>query len=191
MKSVFTLGLLAILAVGCGTSPTDPPAVETEPEAETSDVAPDAETSAPTAEGLPDAETDMPELGEDPADVAQTDPGVLRTGMFVDGEHPTQGSVQIVERDGERVLEFGEDFQTDAGPDLVVVLHRSADVIGESTPPAFPINEGDYVVLEPLQMVDGTQQYVIPADVNLEDYQSAAIWCREFNATFGSASLQS
>ncbi|MEO1211219.1 MAG: DM13 domain-containing protein, partial [Cyanobacteria bacterium J06638_20] len=124
-------------------------------------------------------------------EVAQAEPAVLRTGMFVDGEHPTQGSVQIVEQDGERVLEFGDDFQTDAGPDLVVVLHRSADVIGESTPPAFPIDEEDYVVLEPLQGVAGTQQYMIPADINLEDYQSAAIWCREFNATFGSASLQS
>ncbi|MEO1147184.1 MAG: DM13 domain-containing protein [Cyanobacteria bacterium J06638_22] len=184
MKSFFTLGLLAVLTIGCATNPTEPPAPETDPQ---------TESSAPTTELESGTETEagMSTPEEAPAEVAQAETAVLRTGMFVDGEHPTQGSVQIVEQDGERVLEFGEDFQTDAGPDLVVVLHRSADVIGESTPPAFPINEEDYVVLEPLQGVAGTQQYMIPADINLEDYQSAAIWCREFNATFGSASLES
>jgi len=179
MKSVFTLGLLALLTVGCATNPTNPPSAE---------AAPDAETSAPAVEA--ETETSMPAAGEEAAEVAQAEPAVLRMGTFVDGEHPTQGRVQIVERDGDRILEFGEDFQTDPGPDLVVVLHRSADVIGESTPPAFPINEGDYVLLEPLKNVAGIQQYIIPADLDLDDYPSAAIWCRQFNATFGAAALQ-
>lgn len=180
MKSVFILGLLALLTVGCATSPTNPPSAET---------APDAETSAPVVETEPETETSAPASGEEPAEVAQSEATVLRMGTFVDGEHPTQGMVQIVERDGDRILEFGEDFQTDSGPDLFVVLHRSADVIGESTPPAFPINEGDYVLLEPLKNVAGTQQYVIPADINIDDYQSVTIWCRQFNATFGAAAL--
>jgi hypothetical protein len=181
MRSFFTLGLFAFLAIGCATNPPHPPAAET---------APEAETSAPAVEAEPETETSMPAAGEAPAEVAQAEPAVLRTGMFVDGEHPTQGTAQIIEQGGDRRLELGDDFQTDPGPDLVVVLHRSADVLGASTPPAFPINEGDYIVLEPLQNVVGNQQYPIPADIDLDDYQSAAIWCRQFNATFGAAPLQ-
>jgi hypothetical protein len=116
---------------------------------------------------------------------------VLRTGTFVDGEHPTSGTASLVEKDGKRILELDEAFKTSAsGPDLVVVLHRLPDVIGSTTPPAYPINEGDYVILAPLQEYSGAQSYTIPDNINLEDFQSAAIWCRKFNATFGAARLQ-
>ncbi|MEO1211412.1 MAG: hypothetical protein AAFX78_17960, partial [Cyanobacteria bacterium J06638_20] len=100
MKSFFTLGLLAVLTIGCATNPTEPPAPETDPQ---------TESSAPTTELESETETEagMSTPEEEPAEVAQAEPAVLRTGMFVDGEHPTQGSVQIVEQDGERVLEFG------------------------------------------------------------------------------------
>jgi Electron transfer DM13 len=116
---------------------------------------------------------------------------ILRSGTFVDGEHPTSGTASLVEKDGKRILELDEAFKTStSGPDLVVVLHRSTDVIGSTTPPAYPINEGDYVILAPLQEYSGAQSYEIPENINLESFQSAAIWCRRFNATFGSARLQ-
>lgn len=116
---------------------------------------------------------------------------VLSSGSFVDGEHPTSGTVRIVEKDGQRILELDETFETStSGPDLVVVLHREPDVIGSTTPPTYPINEGDYVLLAPLQEYSGTQSYVIPENINLEDFPSAVIWCRQFNATFGAARLE-
>jgi hypothetical protein len=77
------------------------------------------------------------------------------------------------------------------GPDLVVILHRSSDVLSTTKPPAFPLKEGDYVILAPLKQFSGAQEYAIPSTVNLADYQSAAIWCRKFNATFGTAKLVS
>jgi hypothetical protein len=123
--------------------------------------------------------------------VAQGSEGsVLSSGSFVAGEHPTQGTVRITNQSGKRVLELDQTFETStSGPDLVVILHRSPDVIGSTTPPAFPINEGDYVLLAPLKSYSGAQSYDIPDSVNLEEYQSAAIWCRQFNATFGAATL--
>jgi hypothetical protein len=50
---------------------------------------------------------------------------MMRMGTFVDVEHPTAGEVSIVEEDGTRYLQFSDDFKTDAGPDLKVVLHTS------------------------------------------------------------------
>lgn len=115
---------------------------------------------------------------------------VLSAGNLVNGEHPTSGQVQIVQQGKERILELGADFKTsDMGPDLVVILHRSPDVIGSTVPPAYPIKEGDYVLLAPLKSFSGAQRYPIPAEVDLANYPSAAIWCRKFNATFGAARL--
>lgn len=116
---------------------------------------------------------------------------VLRSGEFVDGEHPTQGIVRIVKQNTQRLLELDQTFTTStSGPDLVVILHRLADVIGSTIPPAFPIKEGDYVLLAPLKSYSGTQSYLIPANLNLDDFKSAVIWCRRFNATFGAATLK-
>lgn len=119
------------------------------------------------------------------------EPGVIKSGNFVSGEHDTSGLARIINNGGQFVLELDETFQTSPmGPDLVVVLHQSEDVIGSTEPPAFPLQEGEYVFLAELESFNGAQRYAIPADVNLDDYRSAAIWCRRFNATFGAARLQ-
>lgn len=116
---------------------------------------------------------------------------LLSSGNFVDGEHPTKGTVRIVMRNNQRFLELDQAFSTStSGPDLVVILHRSVDVIGSTIPPAFPLKEGDYVLLAPLKSYSGTQSYAIPDSINLNDFKSAAIWCRRFNATFGAAMLK-
>lgn len=122
--------------------------------------------------------------------VAATTPTVLTTGSFVQAEHPTQGGVRIVEENGSRYLELDDAFRTDAGPDLVVLLHRQADILGGSQPPAYSLQAKDYVELGELQNPSGAQRYVIPADLDLADYASVAVWCRQFNATFGVATLQ-
>lgn len=125
------------------------------------------------------------------ADVMQPGNPLAKTGKLSSGEHPTQGSVRLVTENNQSWIELGPDFATsELGPDLVVILHRSADVLGSTQPPAYPINEGDYVVIAPLQSFTGAQRYTIPAAVNLADYQSAGIWCRRFNAMFGAATLR-
>ncbi|MBD1995625.1 DM13 domain-containing protein [Leptolyngbya sp. FACHB-541] len=116
-----------------------------------------------------------------PIQIAQAT--ATKTGTFVAAEHPLEGMVQIVTENGDRYLEFDETFRSDSGPDLYVILHRAGE------PPVSGIQEQDYVTLAPLQSTAGNQRYAIPADVNLDDFNSAVIWCRMFNATFGYATL--
>jgi hypothetical protein len=129
-----------------------------------------------------------------PQQMAQSSqqPTVIKSGNFQSGEHPTQGKAQIITQNGQSFLELNQGFKTStSGPDLVVVLHRSNNVLNTTTPPAYPLQEGDYIVLAPLQKFNGAQRYAIPTHVNLANFQSAAIWCRAFNATFGAATLSS
>jgi hypothetical protein len=115
----------------------------------------------------------------------------VKSGTFVSGEHPTQGTARIVMKDGKPYLDLDKSFKTsDKGPDLVVILHRSDNVLGSTKPPSYPIQQSDYVILAPLQKFSGPQSYPIPDNINLADYKSAGIWCRQFNATFGVAAFK-
>jgi hypothetical protein len=115
---------------------------------------------------------------------------LVKSGNFKSGEHPTQGKVRIVTQNGKTFLELDQAFKTSSmGPDLVVALHRSNNVLSTTKPPAYPLKAGDYVVLAPLQKFSGAQRYAVPANVKLANFQSAVIWCRKFNATFGAATL--
>lgn len=114
---------------------------------------------------------------------------VTRQGTFVSAEHPTSGSVKLFTKDNQNFIEFGSDFRTDQGPDLFVILHRAPNILAVTTPPTFSIKEGEYVVVAPIKSVTGSQTYSIDGNINLQDFQSVAIWCKQFNATFGTASL--
>lgn len=100
---------------------------------------------------------------------------------FIGVAHSTSGTAQIVEENGQRYLEFDSAFRSGAGPDLFVLLHA------QPVPRSYSPNE--YVNLGPLQQVAGAQRYAIPADVALDSFKSAVIWCRQFDVTFGYATL--
>ena len=88
---------------------------------------------------------------KNPVLLVQSSGNVVSSGTFVSGEHETKGTARIITENGKRYLELGEDFTTfNMGPDLVVILHRSEDVIGSTVPPAYPLKEGDYVLVAPL-----------------------------------------
>ena len=106
----------------------------------------------------------------------------LASGDFVDVEHPTQGQASIIKEGNNRYLELNSDFQSDRGPDLKVILHRAETV-------DLKLEEGDYISLGALQEFSGNQRYAIPDDIDLSEYNSVAIWCEQFNATFGYAPL--
>jgi Electron transfer DM13 len=114
----------------------------------------------------------------------------LKSGTFVRAEQPTRGGASIVTQNGRSFLQLDAGFKTSSqGPDLVVALHRSRNVLGTTKAPNYALKGGDYIVLSRLKKYSGAQRYAIPANINLANYRSAVIWCRKFNATFGVASL--
>jgi Electron transfer DM13 len=105
----------------------------------------------------------------------------LASGSFVAAEHPTKGLVQIVETNGKKFLKFDRSFKSDNGPDLFVILHD------QNPPTAY--DEGNYLSLGRLKKTDGEQLYEIPVGADTTRFKSVVIWCKQFNATFGFASL--
>lgn len=108
---------------------------------------------------------------------------IVKSGSFVKAEHNTTGTARIITENGKNFLELDQNFKTDNGPDLFVILHRQEKL------PISGIKKQDYITLGSLQKVSGAQRYAIPDNVKIADFASAAIWCRLFNATFGYAAL--
>ncbi len=102
--------------------------------------------------------------------------------VTVEQDHATAGTAQIVQEDGATYLVFDDAFDTARGPDVQVVLYTDA------TAPVH-LAEGSYAIVGTLQSFEGAQRYLIPADIDVAAYASIAIWCREFNVTFGYAPL--
>ncbi|MGF1538565.1 MAG: DM13 domain-containing protein [Elainellaceae cyanobacterium] len=104
-----------------------------------------------------------------------------QSGAFQGVDHPTLGTATVVEVGGKRYLEFDDAFQSDDGPDLFVLLHK------EAVPQGY--DSSQFVNLGVLKSTEGSQRYEIPEGISVEDFASAVIWCREFNVTFGFATL--
>ena len=116
-----------------------------------------------------------------------TEPVVLSSGTFISHEHTTTGSVQILELpDGSRVLRI-EDLDTSNGPDLKVWITDAPVIEGFEGWGVF--DDGNWVDLGALKGNQGSQNYAIPADVDLDEFSSVSIWCDRFNVSFGAAEL--
>ena len=119
--------------------------------------------------------------------VTLSEPAVLAEGEFISHEHGTSGSAAILELpDGSRVLRI-EDLDTSNGPDLKVWL-TDAPVL-EGTDGWHVFDDGRYVDLGSLKGNQGSQNYPIPADVDLSDLTSVSIWCDRFSVSFGAVEL--
>ncbi|MFT6289803.1 MAG: hypothetical protein ACJAR2_000388 [Ilumatobacter sp.] len=114
--------------------------------------------------------------------------GVIVTqfeGMFGPRSHPGEGIAKVL-NDGtdQRFLRF-EEFATDNGPDLNVYL-TTADADADAGD--FGV-DGQFVDLGDLKGNVGEQNYEIPADVDLEEFDTVVIWCVRFGVAFTSADI--
>jgi len=90
------------------------------------------------------------------------------------------------EADGKLVLRLTK-FKTSNGPDVHVILIAAKNADDDAN---FLKNGTERVELGSLKGNEGDQNYDIPADTDLNKYQTVSIYCERFNANFGAAPLQ-
>ena len=144
------------------------------------------EQSAPAVDG-PDPQTDpqadgVPKDDEDQSAVSE--PVLLAAGTFSSrNRYTVEGQASVFElEDGSRVLRL-EDFSSTNGPDLFVYLTAADEADDDAD------LDADHVDLGVLRGNIGDQNYAIPEDVDLDDYDTVVIWCRRFTVGFGAADL--
>jgi hypothetical protein len=116
--------------------------------------------------------------------IAPVDVAPVVTGQFRDADdlHRGSGTATIYElEDGSRVLRF-EEFEVTNGPDLHVYLVPAENTGDE-------VSVDGYVDLGELKGNIGDQNYEIPAEADVSEFQSVVIWCEPFAVVFSVASL--
>ena len=113
---------------------------------------------------------------------------LLARGTFLSHEHATSGTVRVVALpDGRRVLRI-EDLDTSNGPDLRVWITDAPVLPGRAG--WFVFDDGEHVELGRLKGNRGSQNYDLPASVDLARLTGLTIWCDRFNVSFGGAALR-
>jgi hypothetical protein len=112
---------------------------------------------------------------------------ILVTGRFHGKVHQTSGRATIYEEsNGQRILRL-TNFKTSNGPDVHVVLIALKDAGDDAN---FLKSSTEYVELGKLKGNEGDQNYEIPAGIDLDKYHAVSIYCKRFNANFGTAPLE-
>ncbi|UUU32342.1 DM13 domain-containing protein [Streptomyces sp. CA-210063] len=137
----------------------------------------------PGATGTSAPPTTVPSPSASPA----SGPRTLASGQLISHEHATSGTVRLVRlADGSHVVRL-ENLDTSNGPDLRVWLSDAP--VKEGTAGWRVFDDGEYVSLGRLKGNKGSQNYTVPADVDLSRYTSVSIWCDRFDVSFGAARL--
>jgi len=109
---------------------------------------------------------------------------ILAQGDIYDIAHEGMGTATIYQlENGSRVLRF-ENFEVLNGPQLHVWL-TSANPVADTVGTLLP----DYFDLGPLKGNIGDQNYPIPDDLDLSQFNSVVIWCVPFRVAFNAAPL--
>jgi len=104
-------------------------------------------------------------------------------GSWVGKQKSIDGAWQIENRNGQTVIRFSNNFQTNRGPDLKLFLSKRdiSNVNGN--------NAADGIFLSKLKNNKGSQEYVIPGDININDYASLLIHCEQFSVLWGGTNI--
>jgi hypothetical protein len=129
--------------------------------------------------------------GEDMS-AAAPDDGASGTTVVAEGRfegrrrYDTGGSYTIERAGGDLSLILEDDFGTEQGPDLWVVLSP----VDTSRVSAQNVETRGAVVVDSLRAVAGRQTYALRNGTPVDSLASVAIHCREFDALFGVAPLE-
>ena len=113
------------------------------------------------------------------------DTKAVATGTFIhanpsDPIHWGKGKVSVYER----AVFLEPDFEVGPGPAFHVYLVPKAGIRKNSD-----LGDAMFVDLGGLRAFKGSQRYAIPAGVDLKNYQSVIIWCRQFSVLISPADL--
>ena len=106
-------------------------------------------------------------------------PVLISRGLFkgFDRIHTGEGNVSVIKVGEKYIIRFEENFNVANGPALVVGLGKDGEYKKEAQ-------------IADLKGNIGSQNYEVPAGININDYNEVWIWCRVFSVGFAKAALK-
>ncbi|MEM9422903.1 MAG: DM13 domain-containing protein [Pseudomonadota bacterium] len=108
----------------------------------------------------------------------------LPSGDFIKKKKRLKGAWEVVQLGDKTFIVFGDDFRAANGPDLKIFLSPQSvsDVTGKTAVNG-SVNIGE------LKATKGTQEYEIPAGINLDDFSSVLVHCEAYSVLWGGGDL--
>jgi len=108
----------------------------------------------------------------------------LSSGEFTKKRYSISGNWNLTSGCTEKTLSFAENFKTKGGPDLKVYLSPlSIEELDSGNV------QGTSHKLSVLKSNKGAQSYIIPHDIDLNQYKSVVIHCEAFSVLWGGFDL--
>ena len=106
------------------------------------------------------------------------------SGDFIKKKKSISGSWEVVQRGDQTVIVFGDDFKAKSGPDLKVFISPAtvSEVNGKTA-------TNGSVLLGELTSTKGSQEYVVPAGVDLANFESVLVHCEAYSVLWGGGDL--
>jgi len=119
-----------------------------------------------------------------PTTITQVAQVNLPAGDFIKKKKSIKGNWSVVQENGQTIIRFADDFKTKNGPDLKIFLSpQTIQAVNGKTATAGSVNLGV------LKSTNGTQDYVLPAGVNLADFNSVLVHCEAYSILWGGGAL--
>ena len=116
--------------------------------------------------------------------VPTVEAGVVDSGAWTKKQYKIKGDWELDVSGDQTIIRFHNNFKTKKGPDLKVFLSKKSikDVTGRNA-------TQDAVLVAVLKSNKGAQEYVLPANININDYDSLLIHCEAFSVLWGGANF--
>lgn len=106
------------------------------------------------------------------------------SGDFIKKKKKLKGAWEVVQRGDKTFIIFGEDFRAANGPDLKIFLSpQTVSEVTGKTAVNGAINIGE------LKSTKGTQEYEVPAGVDLSNFNSVLVHCEAYSVLWGGRDL--
>lgn len=107
-----------------------------------------------------------------------------QSGDFAKKKYKVNGSWSVIQKDGQTFIKLSDDFKTKNGPDLKIFLSRqSSTTVSGQTATEGAVNLGA------LKSNKGGSEYLVPAGINLSDFNSVLVHCEAFSVLWGAGDL--
>lgn len=116
--------------------------------------------------------------------VPTVEAGVVDSGAWTKKQYKIKGDWELDVSGDQTIIRFHNNFKTKKGPDLKVFLSKKSikDVTGRNA-------TQDAVLVAVLKSNKGAQEYVLPANIDINDYDSLLIHCEAFSVLWGGANF--
>lgn len=109
---------------------------------------------------------------------------MLDTGTWTKKQYKIKGGWEVDTSGEQTIIRFDKKFKTKSGPDLKIFLSKeSIDTVTGKTA------TDNAVMVAVLKSNKGKQEYVLPADIDINEFTSLLIHCEAYAVLWGGANL--